>query len=98
MRVEWFRGTVNPPVSGYYYVIKRSLKDRKDPITGDGFIEAGEFVMSVDFWQEEWEGVGKNNLFWAVEAWANIPTPDIPEKIADKMRLYFGKHVGGNNE
>lgn len=96
MMLDWIKGTTKPPVSGNYYVIRRSLQDRKDPITGDSYIKIGEFVVEIDYWQEEWEKIGKNNPLWAIEAWANIPEPDIPEKLADKVRFYFGKHVGSS--
>ena len=93
MKVDWIKGSINPPVSGEYYVINRVLQDIDDEVDGTNYFRAGEFEVTGDWWDAEekkWQSIGKNNPYWTVDAWADILKPDVPEDILDKVRVYFG--------
>lgn len=96
--VDWVRGSIDPPESGEYYVINKVLRDITDDVTGENYFRVGEYEITGDWWdaaEKEWQSIGRDNPFWAVEAWAVIPKPPVPADIADKVRVYFGQDVGG---
>lgn len=92
-RIHWIKGTILPAESGEYYVINRAMREIADPMTGENFYRAGEYEVTGDWWDAEsgeWQTLGKDNPYWKVEAWAEIPKPPVPPEIAANMRSYFG--------
>lgn len=96
--VRWIKGAIEPPESGEYYVICKALRDIADVEAGETYYKAGEYEIAGDWWdadEKAWQSIGRENPFWEVETWANILLPNVPKDIADKVRVYFGRHVGG---
>ena len=91
MKVTWNSGFINPPKSGEYYIAIEALVD----IPHNG-IKQGDVQIGVDYYEaseEMWDTIGEDNPYWTVICWADIPHPDIPDSLRDRVTSYFGHKV-----
>lgn len=83
--VTWIKGHIDPPVSKEYYVVLEALTD------GIPGFSKGDIDITGDYWTgEEWQSLGKNNLYWRVLCWAGVLRPNIPDELNQRVRRYFG--------
>ena len=94
--VNWINGTIAPPESGDYYIILEAMRSTFDPYTGETLISKGDIEITNDWYDAKrryFDGIGENNPFWRVLAWANVLKPDVPEDVKPRLRIYFGAKV-----
>lgn len=79
-KVNWIKGSIEPPEPGEYYTITQSVK--------------GDVWIDIDTWDgKKWETLGTDNDYWQVLSWAGILRPDIPKDLRGLVTLYFGQGV-----
>ena len=94
--VNWIKGTIAPPESGDYYIILEAMRDIDPLPSGGEIIHKGDIEITTGWYDAKrryFDGIGENNPFWRVLAWANVLKPDVPEDVKPRLRIYFGTKV-----
>lgn len=88
MNVSWIKGKIEPPSEGEYYTICEAKQDFSD-------YEKRDVTIGIDFYSKDigWNSIGRSNRFWEVLAWANVPMPNVPKGVNDRLVTYFGVDV-----
>ena len=84
MNVNWIKAETKPPKDGQYYTIAEMQRDGI-------FYKKGDIVIEFDWYSDTlgWE-VSRGSLSsWKVLAWAEIPLPDVPKEVEDRLVMYF---------
>lgn len=95
-KVNWIKGTINPPESGEYYMILEATEAWGSLEPGERLFNPGEIEMTGDWYDTEegcFQTIGTDNPFWRVLAWESVLKPDVPEDIKPKLVMYFGHSV-----
>ena len=96
-KVNWIKGTIEPPEAGEYYVILEAKKDLFDPMDdSEKTVSAGDIEIDTDWWSakdRQFNLVGRANPAWRILAWAFMLRPDVPGDIAPRVTSYFGMNV-----
>lgn len=84
MNVSWIKAETKPPKDGQYYTIAEMQRDGI-------FYKKGDIVIEFDWYSEMlgWEASRGSLSSWKVLAWAEIPLPDVPEEVTDRLVTYF---------
>lgn len=93
--VQWFKGSVNPPNSGEFYVAIEALQD-----TQCGSFKKGDVEITTDYFDKErgyFDTIGEPNPYWKVLCWADVLKPDIPKPLRDKVKVYFVERVSDDD-
>ena len=88
MNVSWIKAETKPPEDGQYYTIAEMQRDGI-------FYKKGDIVIEFDWYSDTlgWE-VSRGSLSsWKVLAWAEIPMPDVPKEVEDRLVTYFDTEV-----
>ena len=93
MNVSWIKAETKPPKAGQYYAIAEMQRDGI-------FYKKGDIVIEFDWYSEMlgWE-VSRGSLSeWKVLAWAEIPLPDVPESVRERLVTYFDVKVANRRD
>ena len=88
MNVSWIKAENKPSEDGEYYTIAEMQRDGI-------FYKKGDIVIEFDCYSDMlgW-GASRDSLStWKVLAWAEIPLPDVPKEVEDRLVTYFDKEV-----
>ena len=88
MNVSWIKAETKPPKDGEYYTIAEMQRDGI-------FYKKGDIVIELDCYSDMlgW-GASRGSLSeWKVLAWAEIPLPDVPKEVEDRLVMYFDVKV-----
>lgn len=97
--VQWFKGEINPPESGEYYIIIEAQHDIVHG--GKKLISKGEIQVDSEYFDVdtgEYDTIDKDNPTWKVLCWADILKPDIPKDLIGRVTRYLGKKVVSEND
>lgn len=90
--VQWIKGELNPPSNNEYYIIIEAQEDTVSFKKGD--IEITSDCFDVE--QGCFDTIGKDNPCWKVLCWADMLRPNVPPKLRDKVKVFFGERVDEN--
>ena len=88
MNVSWIKAETKPPKNGEYYTIAEMQRDGI-------FYKKGDIVIELDWYSDMlgWEASRGSLSEWKVLAWAEIPLPDVPKEVEDRLVKYFDTEV-----
>lgn len=88
MKANWTKGEIKPLEEGKYYVITEAQKDT-------ALYKKGDIVIDCDWYSKAlgWMSIKDNGSTWNILAWAEIPLPDVPKEVKDRLVTYFDVEV-----
>ena len=88
MKVNWIKAEIKPLEEGKYYVITEAQNDT-------ALYKKGDIVIDCDWYSKAlgWMSIKDNGSTWNILAWAEIPLPDVPKEVKDRLVTYFDVEV-----
>ena len=88
MNVSWIKAETKPPKYGEYYTIAEMQRDGI-------FYKKGDIVIEFDWYSDTlgWAASRDSLSTWKILAWAEMPLPDVPKEVEDRLVTYFDVEV-----